>query len=50
MNRKFIPVMIVYLLLAGVAWFWLAGTPRLAVLVLLGGLAAKSVVARAAKW
>ena len=50
MNRKFVPVIIVYLALGVISWFWLAGTPRLAVLVLLGGLAAKTMVARAAKW
>jgi hypothetical protein len=48
--RKFVPAMIAYIVLGVVAWFWLAGTPRTAVLVLLGGLAAKTVIARAAGW
>jgi hypothetical protein len=49
-GRKFIPAMIAYCVLGVVAWFWLAGTPRIAVLILLGGLAAKTVIAKAAGW
>lgn len=48
--RKFLPAMIAYVVLGVITWFWLAGTPRIAVLVLLGGLAAKTVIARAARW
>ena len=48
MNQKFIPVLIVYLILGAISWFSLIGTPRLAVLILLAGLAAKTMVARAA--
>ena len=48
--RKFLPAMIAYAVLGIVAWFWLGGTPRLAVLVLLGGLALKTVIAKAAGW
>jgi hypothetical protein len=48
--RRFLPAMVAYLVLAIVAWFWLGGTPRIAVLVLLAGLAAKTVVARLAGW
>jgi len=48
--RKFLPAMIAFGVLAVIAWFWLAGTPRLAVLVLLGGLALKTMIAKAAGW
>jgi hypothetical protein len=48
--RKFLPAMIAYGVLGVIAWFWLAGTPRIAVLVLLGGLAAKTIIAKAAGW
>ena len=48
--RKFLPAMIAYAVLGIVAWFWLGGTPRIAVLVLLGGLALKTVIAKAAGW
>jgi hypothetical protein len=47
---KFVPAMIAFGVLGVVAWFWLAGTPRFMVLVLLGGLAAKTVIAKAARW
>lgn len=50
MTRKFIPAMLAYALLAVVAWFWLAGTPRTAVLILLAALAAKTAIAKAAHW
>jgi hypothetical protein len=48
MSRKFLPAMIAYVVLGVIAWFWLGGTPRTAVLILLAGLAAKTVIARAA--
>jgi hypothetical protein len=49
-QQKFVPAIIAFAILGVIAWFWLAGTPRLAVLILLGGLAAKTVIARAAGW
>ncbi len=42
--------MIVYAVLAIVATFWIAGTLRIAVWILLGGLALKTLIARAAGW
>lgn len=48
--RKFLPAMIAYVVLGAISWFWLAGTARIAVLVLLGGLAAKTVIAKVAGW
>jgi hypothetical protein len=50
MKKKFIPAMLAYIVLAVVSWFWLAGTARIAVLILLVGLAAKTVIAKAAHW
>ncbi len=47
MTRKFAAAMIVYSVLAVVAAFWIKGTPRIAVWILLGGLALKTVIARA---
>jgi hypothetical protein len=49
-QQKFLPAIIAFAILGVIAWFWLAGTPRIAVLILLGGLAAKTVIARAAGW
>jgi hypothetical protein len=46
---KFVPALIAFGVLAVVAWFWLAGTPRYMVLVLLGGLALKTIAAKAAR-
>jgi hypothetical protein len=49
-QQKFLPAMVAYGVLGVISWFWLAGTPRIAVLVLLAGLAAKTAIARAAGW
>lgn len=49
-QQKFLPAMLAFAVLGVIAWFWLAGTPRIAVLVLLGGLAAKTAIAKAAGW
>jgi hypothetical protein len=49
-GSKFLAAMIAYGVLGVIAWFWLAGTPRIAVLILFGGLAAKTIIARAAGW
>jgi hypothetical protein len=48
--KKFLPAMIAYGVLGVVAWYWLGGTPRIAVLALLAGLAAKTAIAKAARW
>jgi hypothetical protein len=50
MKSKFAIVMVVYLALALIAVFVLNGQVRLAVLILLGGLAVKTLIARAAGW
>jgi hypothetical protein len=50
MPSKFIVVMIVYALLALIAIFLLHGQFRLGVLILLGGLAVKTLIARQAGW
>ena len=50
MNKKFLPAMIAFGILGVVAWFSLGGTPRIAVLILLAGLAAKTAIANAAGW
>ncbi|MDQ6675755.1 MAG: hypothetical protein M3Z09_00495 [Acidobacteriota bacterium] len=47
---KFTVAMITYAAIALIAAFWIDGTLRIAVWVLMGGLALKTVVARAAKW
>jgi hypothetical protein len=49
-QQKFLPALIAFVILGIIAWFWLSGTPRIAVLVLLGGLAAKTVIAKGAGW
>jgi len=50
MKSKFAVVMAVYALLALIAVAVLQGQFRLAVLILLGGLAVKTWIARAAGW
>jgi hypothetical protein len=50
MTKKFLPAMIAFGILGVIAWFSLAGTPRIAVLILLAGLAAKTAIAKAAGW
>jgi len=50
MKSKFAVVMAVYALLALIAVAVLHGQFRLAVLILLGGLAVKTWIARAAGW
>jgi len=50
MKSKFAIVMVVYLVLALVAVFALSGQIRLAVLILMGGLAVKTLIARGAGW
>jgi hypothetical protein len=50
MKSKFAIVMVVYSALALIAVFVLSGQIRLAVLILLGGLAVKTWIARAAGW
>jgi hypothetical protein len=50
MPSKFVTVMIVYALLGLVATFVLHGQFRWAVLILLGGLAVKTLIARRAGW
>ncbi len=50
MNNRFAIVMAIYGLLAVTACFVLHGQFRLAVLILLGGLAIKTLIARAAGW
>lgn len=47
---KFWIALATYAVLAVINAFWLAGTLRLAVWILLGGLALKTVVARQAGW
>ncbi len=47
---KFIAAMVAYGAIALIAAFWIDGTLRIAVWVLMGGLALKTLVARAAKW
>ncbi len=42
--------MVGYLVLASIAGFALDGKIRLAVLIFLGGLAVKTLIARAARW
>jgi hypothetical protein len=49
-QQKFLPAMLAFGVLLVVAWFWLAGTARIAVMVLLAGLAAKTMIAKAANW
>jgi hypothetical protein len=50
MSTKFVVAMIVYAVLAVIAAFWIEGTLRIAVWILLGGLALKTLIARAAGW
>lgn len=50
MRSKFAVVMIVYAVLALIGWFVLTGNMRLFVMILLGGLAIKTYIARAAGW
>jgi hypothetical protein len=50
MPSKFATVMIVYVLLALVGILVLDGQFRLATLILLGGLAVKTLIARGAGW
>ncbi|MCU1257858.1 MAG: hypothetical protein JWO80_743 [Bryobacterales bacterium] len=50
MSTKFIAAMIVYAVLAVVAAFWIEGTLRIAVWILLGGLALKTLIAKKAGW
>ena len=50
MRPKFIGAMVTYAVLAAVATFWIDGTARIAVWILLGGLALKTVIAQAAGW
>jgi hypothetical protein len=47
---KFWIAMAVYALIALVATFWIEGTLRTAVWILIGGLALKTIVARKAGW
>ncbi len=50
MKSKFAVAMTIYAVLALAGWFVLTGNMRLAVLILLGGLAVKTCIARAAGW
>lgn len=50
MTGKFGAAMIAYAVLAVIDWFWLAGTLRIAVWILLGGLALKTWIAWKAGW
>jgi hypothetical protein len=50
MKNKFAIAMIIYVVLAGIAVLVLHGAFRWAVLILLGGLALKTWIARAAGW
>lgn len=50
MPKKFIVAMVVYAILALIATFWIDGTLRIAVWILLGGLALKTLIAHAAGW
>jgi hypothetical protein len=50
MKSKFAIVMVVYLVIAVIAVFVLTGQIRLAVLILMGGLAVKTLIARGAGW
>jgi hypothetical protein len=50
MTTKFTAAMIVYALLALITTFWIDGTLRIAVWILLGGLALKTLIARGAGW
>jgi len=47
---KFWTAMAVYALIALVATFWIEGTLRTAVWILIGGLGLKTIVARKAGW
>lgn len=49
-RSKFAVVMILYALLAAVGILVLDGKLRLAILILLGGLAVKTLIARRAGW
>ena len=50
MRTKLIAAMSVYTALAVIAGFWTAGAPRIAVWILLGGLALKTLIAHKAGW
>jgi hypothetical protein len=50
MRTKFIVAMVVYAVLALIATFWIDGTLRIAIWILLGALALKTLIARAAGW
>ena len=50
MPSKFVLVMIVYAVLALIGIVLLEGQFRLAILILLGGLAVKTLIARRAGW
>jgi hypothetical protein len=50
MKSKFAAAMIVYAVLALIGWFVLTGNIRLFVMILLGGLAVNTCIARAAGW
>jgi hypothetical protein len=50
MKSKFAVVMTIYALLALIACFVLDGKVRLVVFIFLGGLAVKTLIARAAGW
>lgn len=50
MRRKLIAAMAAYSVLALMATFWTDGTARIAVWILLGGLALKTLIAHAAGW
>jgi hypothetical protein len=50
MRLKMIAAMACYLVLAVITAFWIGGTPRIAVWILLGGLALKTLIAHGAGW
>lgn len=50
MPSKFVMVMIIYVLLALIGMVLLHGQFRWAILILLGGLAVKTLIARRAGW
>lgn len=50
MNKRFAIAMSIYVVLALIAVVVLKDQIRLAVLILLGGLAVKTLIARAARW